>query len=292
MPAPKCARVSAWTPFYRCARVNATVMSLGSATVSCIIGLALTLEFGMPDFTIDSDSTPEGEMPDEWAEPDQINQSTFEVEPVEAVPETDRTPNTLPNVDFKLTEMHHAFAALLNVAPQLTAMNRVAAALPDFSPHLTAMNRVVAALPDFSPHLTAMNRVVAALPDFSPHLTVMNRVVAALPDFSPHLTAMNRVVAALPDFSPHLTAMNRVVATLASFTPQIPIIPRISFSSIYHLASTLLETLAPIRERVLFENTGWFPHSTFPVELLDQDPLLMSLYCSISKTTGRWLGRR
>ena len=64
MPAPKCARVSAWTPFYRCARVNATVMSLGSATFVLYNRCILGQEQRVPDFKVVSDFVPTGDQPE------------------------------------------------------------------------------------------------------------------------------------------------------------------------------------------------------------------------------------
>ena len=153
----------------------------------------------------------------------------------------------------------HRFSALSRSAVgaayshRFSALSRSAVGAA-YSHRFSALSRSAAGAA-YSHRLSALSRSAAGAA-YSHRLSALSRSAAGAA-YSHRLSALSRSAAGTA-YSHRLSALSRSAAGIAN-SPKLTSL----------LGHKLSETLAPLREQAQFEDTGWFPHSTFPRDLLN-----------------------
>ena len=176
--------------------------------------------------------------------------------------------HTFPSVN-KLTGINNSLARTFPSVNKLTGINNSLARTFPFVNNLTGINNSLVRTFPFVNNLTGINNSLVRTFPFINNLTGINNSLTRTFPFVNNLTGINNSLART---FPSVTIAANLRWALALSFPTVFIAAdlRRSFSPSFPAVDILGDLNRRLALSLQFEETGWFPHSTFPVQIFDE----------------------
>ena len=213
---------------------------------------------------------------------------TSDISPVDPESATDQRDSTGPNsIDASGKNIQHSLSglptsltgianlqrSLIDLSPPLTGFANLRKPLIDLNLPLTGFANLRKPLIDLNLPLTGFANLRKSFIDLNPPLTGFANLWKSLIDLNPPLTGFAKLRKSLIDLNLPLTGFAELQRSFSHLNPtflRYADVPFFSFPRIHNIIRPF-ELLRNELRILQFEKAGWFPHGTFPTELLQEN---------------------